>query len=229
MKFWMWPTQSKFSFSNIWITVVTPSDQSCFQPTTLCTFCDSCLSVWPSTLNSIILSKCEFRKILATLCLESWLDLMMSKTQKGARAYRSAIYATLIVHLVNTFIDGWSFRQKKVHTYLCMYRHKKGLFTQKRLSTNFRFLKLCMIEERYIIELDTQNCQHYSFFCIFLRQILWSKVGAAAVFWSFDNYYLKRAGVQMTKYQYIARFFWLIYIKPCPAHLLDNYFFKRAD
>ena len=90
-------------------------------------------------VESIILSKCELGKFLATLCLKStlisWLDLMMSITPKGARIC-NLCHARCTS--CSTFINGWIFRQKKAHTYVHMYI-KKGLFTQKRLSTFFYF------------------------------------------------------------------------------------------
>ena len=98
-------------------------------------------------VESIILSKCELGKFLATLCLKStlisWLDLMMSITQKGARTCNLChAHCTSC----STFINGWIFRQKKAHTYvLCAYVHKKRFIYSKTPFHNFLFLKLCMI------------------------------------------------------------------------------------
>ena len=98
-------------------------------------------------VESIILSKCELGKFLATLCLKStlisWLDLMMSITQKGARTC-NLCHARCTS--CSTFINGWIFRQKKAHTYvLCAYVHKKRFIYSKTPFHNFLFLKLCMI------------------------------------------------------------------------------------
>ena len=98
-------------------------------------------------VESIILSKCELRNFLATLCLESTsislLDLMMSITQKGARTC-NLCHARCTS--CSTFINGWIFRQKKAHTYvLCAYVHKKRFIYSKTPFHNFLFLKLCMI------------------------------------------------------------------------------------
>ena len=98
-------------------------------------------------VESIILSKCELGKFLATLCLKStlisWLDLMMSITQKGARTC-NLCHARCTS--CSTFINGWIFRQKKAHTYvLCAYVHKKRFIYSKTPFHIFLFLKLCMI------------------------------------------------------------------------------------
>ena len=98
-------------------------------------------------VESIILSKCELGKFLATLCLKStlisWLDLMMSITPKGARIC-NLCHARCTS--CSTFINGWIFRQKKAHTYvLCAYVHKKRFIYSKTPFHNFLFLKLCMI------------------------------------------------------------------------------------
>ena len=98
-------------------------------------------------VESIILSKCELGKFLATLCLKStlisWLDLMMSITKKGARTC-NLCHARCTS--CSTFINGWIFRQKKAHTYvLCAYVHKKRFIYSKTPFHIFLFLKLCMI------------------------------------------------------------------------------------
>ena len=134
------------NFSNIWITVVTPSNQHCFQPTVH--LLGSCLSVYLAHWIRIYhIGQMRIKKVSGYSVCGIYVNFIAWSDDFNKAKRSKDLTLWDLCHALctscTTYIDGWNFRQKKAHTYV----HKKGLFTQKSFSTNLRFLKLCMIEE----------------------------------------------------------------------------------